>query len=104
MGRVVIACYRPKDGCRDQLRVLMNEHVNILRSQGLVTDRAPILMEAVDGSLVEVFEWLSKDAIKSAHSNPIVLEMWEQHARVCTYIPVADLAESSQLFSEFTPL
>ncbi len=101
---VVIACYRPKPGQQAALRALMPDHVPRLRAQGLVTDRAPIMMEAADGTIVEVFEWKSQQAIDSAHENPAVLEMWREYGEVCDYVPVATVAEAAQLFSNFTPL
>ena len=104
MGRIVIVGYRPKPGKRVALRRLILDHVAILRSQGLVTDRIPITMEAQDGTVVEVFEWKSKAAIESAHTNPVVLEMWSEYGEVCDYIPVSDVPEASELFSEFTPI
>lgn len=103
MGRIVIACYKPKPGQEAALKALIPDHVATLRSIGLVTDRAPITMEASDGTIIEVFEWASSEAIQTAHSHPAVLRMWEEYGRVCDYIPVADVSETSQLFPEFTP-
>ncbi len=104
MSRIVIACYKPKPGKTQALRELMKEHLPILSSQGLVTDRESIIMEAQDGTVVEVFEWRSSEAIEAAHTNPVVQTIWQRYAEVCDYIPVADVAEAAQLFSEFTPL
>ena len=104
MGRIVIATYRPKQGQSAALKELMKTHVAILRSQDLVTERTPILMEAADGTIIEVFEWQSKEAIESAHSNPAVLEMWAAYAKVCEYIPVGEVSETGEIFAEFTPL
>jgi hypothetical protein len=103
MGRIVIACYKPKAGKEKALRALIVDHVPTLRRIGLVTDRAPTLMEAKDGTLVEVFEWASAEAIQSAHGHPAVLRMWEEYGKVCDYVPVAQVPEAAQLFSEFTP-
>ena len=104
MGRIVISCYRPKPGQQEALRRLMLTHVATLRSIGLVTDRQPITMEAKDGTFVEVFEWASAEAIHAAHSHPVVLKMWEEYGKVCDYVPVAQVPEGSQMFSEFTPV
>lgn len=82
----------------------MRGHVQLLRDQGLATSRESIIGVASDGTVVEVFEWMSKEAIASAHSNPAVLAMWEKYAEVCTYVPISDIAEASALFSELTPL
>jgi hypothetical protein len=103
MSQIVIACYKPKPGQQDALRKITREHLPILRSQGLVTDRESIMMEAADGTMVEVFEWKSKEAIEAAHTNPVVLKMWERYAAVCDYIPVGQIPEAAQLFPEFTP-
>ena len=64
MGRIVIACYRPKAGKKEALKRLILDHVATLRSEGLVTERTPITMEAEDGTIVEVFEWVSSAAIR----------------------------------------
>ncbi len=104
MGRIVIACYKPKPGRNTALRGLMPTHLTRLRAEGLVTDRASMIMEAEDGTIVEVYEWKSKPAIDAAHTNPRVLEMWEEYAAVCDYVPVSTISEATQLFSEFTPL
>ncbi|MCA9612411.1 MAG: antibiotic biosynthesis monooxygenase [Sandaracinus sp.] len=104
MGRIVIACYRPKPGATDALHALVRTHVPRLRAEGLVTDRAPIAMAAEDGTVVEVFEWASREAIERAHASPVVHAMWEEFGAVCDYVPIASVAEASALFSEMTPL
>jgi hypothetical protein len=104
MGRIAIACYRPKAGQQEALRTLVREHVATLRSIGLVTSRAPIAMEAQDGTIVEVFEWASPEAIEAAHGHPVVLRMWDEYGKVCDYVPVGQVQEATQLFSEFTPI
>lgn len=101
--RIVIACYKPKPGKAEGLKKLMREHLPTLKTQDLVTDRASIMMEAKDGTIIEVFEWKSQAAIDQAHTNPQVLEMWGKYAEVCDYIPVAQLPEAIQLFSGFQP-
>ena len=104
MGRIVIAAYKPKPGKVEELRALTAEHVGILRGEGLVTDRVPIVMTSADGTVIEVFEWASKDAINSAHTNARVLALWERYAQVCDYVPVATVAEAGQMFADFEPL
>jgi hypothetical protein len=104
MGRVVIACFVPKPGREHDLHALARTHVPRLRAEGLVTDRAPILAVAGDGTVVEVFEWVSEEAIASAHQNAVVRAMWDEYEAVCTYVPVGELPEAAGLFSEFTAL
>jgi quinol monooxygenase YgiN len=104
MGRIVIACYRPKPGKREALRRLILDHVATLRGQKLVTDRAPITMEAKDGTIVEVFEWASAAAIEAAHGNPTVQAMWKEYAEICDYLPIAQVPEAAEMFADFTPI
>lgn len=104
MERIVIVAYRPKPGMQSRLRALMKTHVPRLREQGLVSERAPIVMEAEGGTVVEVFEWKSKEAIEQAHANEAVQRMWQEYAEVCEYVPIGQVPEASNLFSEFTPL
>ena len=104
MGRIVIACYRPKPGKQEALRQLIVDHVATLRAQNLVTDRTPITMEAKDGTIVEVFEWVSSAAIEAAHTNPAVLAMWNEYEAVCDYVPLNTVDEAAEMFAEFTPL
>jgi hypothetical protein len=61
-------------------------------------------MRSEDGTIVEVFEWASKEAIESAHTNPVVLAMWQEYAEVCEFLPVAKVEESIQMFSESEPI
>jgi len=104
MGRITIACYRPKPGKREALRRLILDHVATLRAHKLVTDRAPITMEAADGTIVEVFEWVSAAAMQAAHGNPTVLAMWKEYDAICDYVPIAQIPESAEMFASFTPI
>ena len=79
-------------------------HLPRLQQEGLATERPSIIMKAADGTILEVFEWCSQAAIESAHTNPEVLRMWAEYAEVCDYVPAAEVAEISQLFSGFEPL
>jgi hypothetical protein len=101
MGRIVIVTYRPKSGREADLKALVDQHVHRLQELGLATGRDPVVMQAEDGSVVEVFEWVSAEAIEAAHRDPEVEAMWAKFAEVCDYIPVGQLQEAGQLFSEF---
>lgn len=104
MGRIVIAAYRPKPGRQQALERLMRHHHERLRAEGLVTDRQPTLMRARDGTIIEVFEWLSADAIVAAHSNRAVQRMWDEYAEVSETVPLDEMTESHNLFAEFEPM
>lgn len=104
MGRIVIVAYRPKPGRGAALEALVRHHHQRLLSLRLVTDRAPTLMRAVDGTMVEVFEWSSAEAIAAAHDNAVVQQMWREFAEVSDYLPLASLPEAGATFAEFEPL
>ncbi len=104
MGRIVIACYKPKKGKEKELEAMSQTHVERLRKEGLVTDRRPIIMKSNDGTIVEVFEWKSKQAIEAAHENAEVQKMWSEYAQICEYISPEGIAEFQNLFSEFEPI
>lgn len=104
MGRIVIVAYKPKPGKEQALKELTKTHVSRLKNEGLVTNREPVIAETADGTIIEVFEWLSEDAIQNAHKNPAVLQMWGEYAAVCDYVPLNTLVESSNMFAEFTPV
>ncbi len=104
MGRIVIVAYKPKPGQANALRELLDTHIPRLRAEGLVTGRNPTLLEAADGTLIEIFEWLSPEAIQQAHRNAEVHKMWAEFAEVCDYVPLKDVHEANGLFAEFTPL
>ena len=101
MCRTVIVLYRPKKGKDKHLLQLIKDHIPILRTQNLVTDREPIAMRAADGTVVEVFEWKSTEAIKQAHHNKAVQELWVKFSQVCDYEIPVNVKEFQMLFSEF---
>ncbi|HJW51479.1 MAG TPA: hypothetical protein VJ501_05660 [Burkholderiaceae bacterium] len=104
MGRAVIVAYRPKPGMQEQLASLVARHVELLRAEGLASAKPAYAMCAADGTIVEVFEWLSQDAIDRAHSSSKVQALWAEFSLVCDYVPVGSLAEASRPFSEFRSL
>ncbi len=101
MGVMVIASFRPKPGLDAALDACTREHLPILRAQGLATDRPSVVLRAGDGSLLEIFEWVSEAAIESAHANPAVLALWKRYAACCDYITLGDLAEAKAMFPAF---
>ncbi len=104
MGSVAIACYKPKPGHEQDLLELVRNHMPPLRSQGLVTDRTPIVVRCEDGTIVEIFEWVSKEKVRDAHTNPVVLELWKKFEAVCSYEIPANVPEFKNLFSHFEPI
>jgi len=104
MGVMVIVAYRPRPGKEALLLELTKEHLPVLRGQGLATELPSYAMRAADGTIIEVFEWVSQEAIAAAHTNPVVLKMWERYAEACEYTPLINVKECSDLFAGFAPI
>jgi quinol monooxygenase YgiN len=103
-GIIVIVTYRPKPGKESETLDLVRSRVPTLRKEGLVTERTPIMMRARDGTIIEVSEWKSQEAIDAAHKNPNVLVMWNRFFEVCDCIPLNQLSESAEMFAGFEPI
>ncbi|MDQ2979507.1 MAG: antibiotic biosynthesis monooxygenase [Acidobacteriota bacterium] len=101
MGRFVIVAYTPKPGKEQQLAAAVKKHLRVLREEHLISDRPGYVMRAGDGTLVEVFEWRSSEAIHQAHTNPAVQALWAEFGAACDYTPLARLKECEQMFAEF---
>jgi quinol monooxygenase YgiN len=104
MGRFVIAAFRPKPGQKAALERVVAKHSSVLASRGLITERAPYVMRATDGTILEVFEWRSAEAIEAAHADPTVHALWAEFAAACDYVSLGELAESQHPFAEFEAL
>lgn len=104
MGQFVIVAYRPKAEKEAALLELLKIHVPTLQGEGLATDRTPYVMRAADGTIVEIFEWQSAEAIEQAHKNQVVLDMWGKFWEVCEIDAIANLEESKRMFSPFIPV
>jgi len=103
-GVVVIVAYRPKPGKENELVDLVRSRVPTLHKEGLVSDRVPTIMRSRDGTIIEVSEWKSREAIDAAHKNPNVLAMWNKFFAVCDCIPLKSLAEAEEMFAGFEPI
>jgi len=101
---IVIVAYRPKPGKEKDLLDLVRSRVPTLRKEGLATDRTPIIMRTRDGTIIEVSEWKSQEAIDAAHKNPNVLAMWNKFFEMCDCVPLKTLAEAEEMFAGFEPI
>lgn len=103
-GVIVIVAYRPKPGKEKELLELVRSRVPTLLKEDLVTDRAPAIMRARDGTIIEVSEWKSREAIDAAHKNPNVLALWDKFFALCDCVPLNTLAEAAEMFAGFAPV
>ena len=104
MGSIAVACYKPRPGCEETLLELVRNHLPALRAEGLVTERPSIMMRTADGTIIEVFEWRSREAIEGAHKNPIVIDMWKRFEAACWYETPSNLAEFQNMFAHFAAI
>jgi hypothetical protein len=100
---IVIVAYKPKPGKEADLLQLTREHVLLLRAEGLATGHPVTACQAKDGTIVEVFEW-AEGGVQRAHTNPVVMKLWERYAAACDIVPLTSLPEASTMFASFTPL
>jgi quinol monooxygenase YgiN len=103
-GVVVIVAYRPKPGREKELLEIVRSRVPTLLKEGLVTDRVPVIMRAKDGTIIEVSEWKSQQAIDAAHKNPRVLAMWDKFFALCDCVPLKTVPEAEMMFAGFEPI
>ena len=68
-----------------------------------MTDRESTMVRARDGTIIEVSEWKSREAIDAAHHNPNVLAMWEKFFAVCDCVPLKTVPETEEMFAGFEP-
>ena len=102
--RTVIVAYKPNPGSETALLDEVRRHVPTLQRLGLATMRAPFVMQATGGVLVEVFEWASAEAIARAHGDPEVHAMWARFGALCSIEKLVTLPETANLFAEFEAL
>lgn len=103
-GICVIVAYRPKPGKNAELLDVVRSRVPTLRAEGLVTERASIIMRAKDGTIIEVSEWKSRAAIEAAHQNKNVLALWNKFFALCDCVPLKSLAEAEEMFAGFAAI
>lgn len=104
-GVIVIVAYKPKpDKTSEEVLALVRRRMPLLRREGLVTERVPVIMRCRDGTIIEVSEWKSQAAIDAAHKNPNVLAFWNEMFAVIDCVPLKTLPEAAEMFAGFEPL
>lgn len=101
---MVFAVYQPHEGKEQELLELVRVHVPELQRLELATDDPPFLGRSASGAIVEVFAWRSENAASAAHDHPAVAVIWEAMAKVCDYVPPAQLPEAQRTFGHFEAL
>jgi quinol monooxygenase YgiN len=104
MPRITIAAFKPKPHHEPQLLAVLADRLPLLRRLNLATQRDHILMRSRDGTILEVSQWLSDEAIAKAHQTPELLALWARFDACCTYVKLDTLPESHDLFATFTSM
>lgn len=93
---------RPDDRIEGlRLTGLWSVDVPLLRRLHLATDHPATVLRAADGTIVELFEWVSAAAMATAHEDPEVLAMWARYAECSDYSTLAELPNAATMFAEF---
>lgn len=101
-GKYTLNCYRPKEGHAAALDALVARHHAVLVAEGLATEQAAIVMKAGDGTVVELYQWSSREAVDAAHTNVALGVLWGEFAEISDFVPVGQLEEAQSIFSSFT--
>ena len=101
---LAIATYKPKAGHEKELFELVKKHLPILRQLEFATQRNNYIAKSQDGTIIEVFEWTSQQAIHAAHQHPAVAGIWEKMTLIADFYPLTALPEGSKPFPGFEVL
>lgn len=82
----VVCIYRVQVGREDDFQVIMERHWPVLRELALVTHDRPQCFRGSEGDgkplFIEIFDWSSNDASRSAHSHAEVAAIWDAMNRL----------------------
>ncbi|MGG1674415.1 antibiotic biosynthesis monooxygenase [Neobacillus sp. NRS-1170] len=101
---VFMALYRPTPGNEEELMEVLKLHIPTLREEGLITDRELLTLQAEDGTIIEIAEWKSTEAIENAHQNPNVMAVWNKIGALSKLTSLSTLAEAQYPFPNFKAL
>ncbi len=101
---IVFAIYKPHTNKGNKLKKLLFNHIPILKSNNLITDRPSILVQSKNGIYIEIFEWKSNNAVEEAHKNSEVQKLWDEMAKVCDFTSLDSIEEAKEYFPQFKPM
>ena len=103
-SKIVFAIYKPHQNKGNELKKLILKHIPILKSNKLITNREPLLVQSKNGIYIEIFGWKSNDAVDEAHKNPEIQKLWDEMKKVCNYTNLESIDEVKEYFPQFTPI
>jgi len=104
MSLVSISAYKPLPGFASGFEEVLKLHIPTLLEEGLITDQPPFRMRAVDGTIIEIFEWVSEEAKEEAHSHPRIMELWSRFHEYSEMIKLMDIMECHEHMATFLGL
>ena len=73
MKKLAFAMYKPREGKAEELMDILKVHIPTLKEYDLITDKEPFTVLSENGTVIEIFEWASPEAIDLAHEHPAIL-------------------------------
>lgn len=101
MSRISIIAYKPLPGFDTGFKEVLKEHTKALLEEGFITERPVYQMQAFDGTVIEVFEWVSDDAKDKANQHPRIMELWNRFYEYAEMVKLMDIMECHEPFASF---
>ncbi len=75
----VVVRYTSRPGHDEELKDMVRRHWTTLHREHLTTDRPAIVLQVDSAPAVflELFEWKSEEAVRTAHDHPAIRDLWE---------------------------
>lgn len=80
---------------------LLESHIPTLRKEGLVSDKETFSMQSENGTIIEIFEWMSLEAKSRAHESEAVMNIWSRFDGLADIVSLNSLEETSRPFAAF---
>ena len=99
--QLAFAMYKPKEGMEQELEEVLKLHIPLLKEYGLISEKETCTVRSKDGTIIEIFEWMSEESKAVAHQHPATRSLWGRLMAVCTFPTLSDLPEAKKSFPNF---
>jgi len=101
MSILAIATYKPKTGRENDFLKLLTNHIPTLHSEKLISSKDNYVMHSKNGTIIEIFEWLSREAVDKAYETQCYGSFWQQIGERADVVSLNSLEETGQPFAGF---
>jgi len=101
MSKIAIIAYKPLPGFDSGFKEVLKEHTLALKEEGFITNKDVYQMQSLDGTVIEVFEWVSESSKKEAHEHPRIMEIWNRFYEYAEMVKLMDVMECHEPFASF---